>query len=149
MSNGHHLVFHFSSSSVVMPALQYADNICLVSNSKENCQAMLDVTQRWLDWALTKAKVIKCVAVAITGQTGKVYDPKLKMGGESLPCLADKAVKFLGLPITRFDSEEITSSLVSKLDSYLTKVHKAALTRQQKLCIYKEPHLRLCATPST
>ena len=97
---------------------------------------MLDVTQRW---ALMKAKVTKCVAVAITGQTGKVYDPKLKMGRESLPFLADKALKFLGLPITtRFDSEEIRSSLVSKLDTYLTRVHKAALSRQQKLRIYKE-----------
>ena len=67
---------------------------------------MLDVTQRWLDWALMKAKVNECVAVAITGQTGRVYDPKLAMAGEPLPFLADKAVKFLGLPITtRFDSE--------------------------------------------
>ena len=80
----HHLGYRFSSSSVVRPALQYADDTCLVSNCEENCQAMLDVTQRWLDWALMKAKVTKCVAVAITGQTGKVYDPKLKMGRESL-----------------------------------------------------------------
>ena len=55
----------------------------------------------------------KCVAVAITGQTGRVYDPKLTMAGEPLPFLANKAVKFLGLLITtRFDSEEIKSSLI-------------------------------------
>ena len=105
---------------------------------------MLDVTQHWLDWALMKAKVNECVAVAIAGQTGRVYgywvyDPKLAMVGESLPFLADKAVKFLGLPITtRFDSEDIKSSLMSKLDTYLTRVHEAPLTRQQKLHIYKE-----------
>ena len=81
----------------------------------------------------------ECVAVAITGQTGRVYGPKLEMTGEPLPLLADKVVKFLGLPITtRFDSEEIKSSLMSKLDNYLTQVHKAPLTRQQKLHIYKE-----------
>ena len=121
-----------------MPALQYADD-CLVSNSKENCQTMLDVTQHWLDWALMKAEVNECVAVAITGQTGRVYDPKLAMAGEPLPLLADKAVKFLGLPITtRFDSKEIKSSLMSKLDNYLTRVHKAPLSRQQKLHIYNE-----------
>ena len=100
---------------------------------------MLDVTQHWLDWALMKAKVNKCAAVAIAGQTGRVYDPKLAMAGEPLPFLVDKSVKFLGLPITtRFDSEEIKSSLMSKLDSYLTRVHEAPLTRQQKLRIYKE-----------
>ena len=94
---------------------------------------MLDVTQHWLDWALMKAKVNKCVAVVITGQTGRVYDPKLAMAGELLPFLADKAVKFLGLPITtRFDSEEIKSSLMSKLDNYLTRVHEAPLTMQHK-----------------
>ena len=71
---------------------------------------MLDVTQRWLDLALMKATVNKCVAVAITGQTGRVYDP-LTMAGEPLPFLVDKAVKFLSLPITtQFDSEEIKSS---------------------------------------
>ena len=55
-SQCHHLGYHFSSSSVVMPALQYADDTCLVSNSKENCQTMLDVTQHWLDWALIKER---------------------------------------------------------------------------------------------
>ena len=100
---------------------------------------MLDVAQHWLDWALMKAKVNKCVAVAIAGQTGRVYDPKLAMAGEPLHFLVDKAVKFLGLPITiRFDSEEIKSSLMSKLDNYLIRVHEAPLTRQQKLHIYKE-----------
>ena len=79
-----------------------------------------------------KAKVNKCIAVAIAGQTGRVYDPKLAMVGEPLPFLVDKAVKFLGLPITtRFDSEEIKSSLMSKLDNYLTH-----------LCIYKETLIR-------
>ena len=91
-----------------------------------------------------------CIAIAITGQTGKVYDPKLKIGGNSLPFLADKAVKLLGLPITtRFDSEEIKSSLVSKLDTYLTQAHKVALTQQQKRRIYKEaliPHLNWLLT---
>ena len=78
-------------------------------------------------------------SLAITGQTGRVYDAKLAMTGEPLPFLADKAVKFLGLPITtRFDSEEIKSILMSKLDNYLTRVHEAPLTRQQKLRIYKE-----------
>ena len=124
---------------MVLPALQYADDTCLVSNSKENCQTMLDVAQHCLDWALMKAKVNECAAVAITGQTGRVCDPKLAMAGEPLPSLADKAVKFLGLPITtRFDSEEIKSSLMSKLDNYLTRVHEAPLIRQQKLHIYTE-----------
>ena len=96
-SQCHHIGYRFSSSSVVIPALQYADDTCLVS------------------------------------------DPKLAMAGEPLPFLADKAVKFLGLPITtRFDSEEIKSNLMSKLERYLTRVHEAPLTRQQKLRIYKE-----------
>ena len=91
-----------------------------------------------------------CIAIAITGQTGKVFDPKLKMVENSLPFLADKAVKLLGLPITtRFGSEEIKSSLVPKLDTYLTQAHKAALTQQQKLRIHEEaliPHLNWLLT---
>ena len=73
---------------------------------------MLDVTQHWLDWAVMKAKVNECVAVVITGKTGRVYDPKLAMAGEPLPFLMDKAVKLLGLFIaTRLDSEEIKSDV--------------------------------------
>ena len=66
-SQCHHLGYHCSSSSVVMQALQYADDTCFVSNSKENFQTMLEVTQSYLDWALMKAKVNKCVAVAKAG----------------------------------------------------------------------------------
>ena len=61
---------------------------------------MLDVTQHWLDWALMKAKVNKCVAVAITGQTGRVYDPKLAMAGEPLPLSErTKLSNFLVFPL--------------------------------------------------
>ena len=37
------------------------------------CQAMLDTTQKWLNWSLLKqiAKVPKCTAMFICGQTGK------------------------------------------------------------------------------
>ena len=55
-SQCHHIGYCFSSSSVVIPALQYADDTCLVSNSKENCQTMLDVTQRWLEWIFNEGK---------------------------------------------------------------------------------------------
>ena len=132
---------------MVIPALQYADDTCLVSNSKENFQTMLDVTQCWLEWALMKAKVNKWVVVAITGQTGRVYGPKLAMAEEPLPFLADKAVKCLGFPITtRFDSEESKSNLMSKLERYLTRVHEAPLTRQQKFQVITARYVPVTAS---
>lgn len=54
----------------VQPIPQYADDTCLTASSKANCQAMLDSTQKWLDWSLLKPKVPKCTAISICSQTG-------------------------------------------------------------------------------
>ena len=59
MAECSHSGYRFSSSPHQMPILQYADDTCLTASSKANCQAMLNTTQKWLDWSLLKAKVPK------------------------------------------------------------------------------------------
>ena len=52
-----HMGYHFSTSCHQMSILHYTNDMCLTASNKEDCQAMLDTTEKWLEWSLLKAKV--------------------------------------------------------------------------------------------
>ena len=116
-----HNGYRFSSSHHQMPVLQYADDTCLTANSKANCQAMLRTTGKWLDWSLLKAKVPKCAAISICGQTGKTRNPHLVLSNAKIPYLGNKSMSFLGLPINAvLSTDGIKEQLALKLEKFLT-----------------------------
>ena len=127
------------SSHHQMPVLQYADDTCLTANSKANCQAMLRTTEKCLDWSLLKAKVLKCAAISICGQTGKTSNPHLVLSNAKIPYLGNKSMSFLGLPINAVHSTDcIKEQLALKLEKFLTVTDRSTLSRQQKLRVYKD-----------
>ena len=65
--------------STSCPYYNTPDDTCLTASCKANCQAMLNTTQKWLDWSLPKAKVLKCAAISICGQTGQCTNPHLSI----------------------------------------------------------------------
>ena len=118
----------FSTSCHQMSTLQYADDTCLTASSKEGCQAMLDATEKWLDWSLT----------SIDGQTGRTTNPGLHITQEKIPYLGSNFTSFLGLPINATLSlGSIKEQIHSKLESFLTATDQSPLSRQQKLRIYR------------
>ena len=75
------LGFTLPCSSVTINHLPYADDLCVVSSSPAGCQHLLDLVQRWLEWAQLKAKVSKCRSMVIQAYTGKRVCSKLSIGG--------------------------------------------------------------------
>ena len=133
-----HRGYRFSTSRHQMSTLQYADDTCLTASSKEDCQAMLDTTEKWLDWSLLKAKVSKCAATSIDGQTGRTTNPRLHITQEKIPYLGSNFTSFLGLPINATLSlDSIKEQIHSKLEGFLTATDHSPLSRQQKLRIYR------------
>ena len=134
----HSLGYRFSNSPREMSILQYADDTCLVANGPASCQQMLHKVERWLDWTGMEAKVPKCFSLAIAASSGKRYDPKLKMCGESIPVIANKSIKFLGCPImVPHTNSHHKKYLEEKLEQLLQRVEQVPVTGKQKLLLYK------------
>ena len=127
-----------------MPILQYADDTCLTTSSKTNCQAMFHVTQRWLDWSHLKAKVPECAAISICGQTGKSRNPNLTLSNKKIPYLENRSVSYLRLPINAFLSTDgIKEHIVQKLEKILTLIPIVKPTKaksvQDAICLHLAP----------
>ena len=87
--------FTLPSSSISVNHLLYADDACIISNSPAGCQHLLDMVQRWLEWAQLKAKVPKCRSLVIQASTGKRNTVDLSIGEQTIPPAEDNSFKFL------------------------------------------------------
>ena len=133
-----HLGYTFTQSHRSMNVLQYADDTCLIASGPVCCQHLLTKVEKWLQWSGMKAKVPKCHSLAIQASSGKRYDPKLQLNGETIPFIANKTLKFLGGPIRVLQSNKDHKQYLSnKLSQLLDKVDKTPVTRKQKLLLYK------------
>ena len=133
------LGFTLSRSSTTINHLLYADDACIISNTPAGCQHLLNMVQRWLEWALLKAKVPKCRSMVIQASSGKRVCPTLSISGERIPPAEEETFKFLGMPVRIYSSNESArSSLQSTLQQMLTAIDETPLTRQQKLRLFKQ-----------
>ena len=67
-------------------------------------------------------------------QSGKRYNPKLHLGGQDIPFIADNTIKFLGGPIR---VPRTSKYLEEKLERLLQRVEDIPVTSKQKLLLYK------------
>ena len=105
------LGYTLPSSSIRVNHLLYADDACVVSSTPAGCQRLLDLVQRWLEWAKLKAKVPKCHSMAIQASTGRRVNPGLSMVGEDIPLVENDNFKFLGMPVRFYkDNNELECS---------------------------------------
>lgn len=132
------LGYKLSNSNYHINTLQYADDTCLVANCPAACQELLNITDEWLKWADMKAKVPKCHSMSLQGSTGCAVDPKLFLSGQSLPFIANKTIKFLGLPVQIPNNlSQAKQDVKKKLSFLLQAVDICPVTRKQKLQLYK------------
>ena len=94
-----HLGYTLSQSNHTVNLLQYADDTCLVSDGPASCQELLHSVEKWLQWTCMRAKVPKCHSLGIRGSSGKPFDPRLELGGQSIPFIGESPIKFLGSTI--------------------------------------------------
>lgn len=132
------LGYKFSNSIRMLYVLQYADDTCLVTDGPASCRAMLDFTDKWLNWSLMKAKVSKCQALAIAASTGSVYDPDLSVAGGKIPFAGSRPVRFLGgtIQVPR-NYASARDAIKGKLETLLERVDAVSVTRKQKLKLYR------------
>ena len=77
------------------------------------------------------------VCLAIQASTGRPYDPRLKLNGESIPFIGKNTFSFLGAPVSVHGADKSRSNLLSKLSVLLEKVDKTLLSARQKLLLFK------------
>ena len=118
--------------------LQYADDTYIIADGTAACQHLLTMVERWLVWSGMKAKVPKCVSLALEGSTGHTFDPNLVLQGEKLPFVGNHTIKFLGLPITVPNNPNIAKAdIKTSLDCMLKAVDQCPVTQKQKLKLYR------------
>ena len=101
-----------------MNVLQYADDTCLIASGPACCQQLLMKVEKWLQWSAMKAKVLKCHTLAIQASSGKRYDPKLQLNGETIPFIANKPSSFWEIQ-SEFSSPAKTTNNTSPTSSRL------------------------------
>ena len=131
------LGYTLAASSQRSNLLQYADDTSLLSDGPSSCQTLLSTTEAWLSWSGMKANVPKCVSLAIQASTGRPYDPRLKLNGESIPFIGKNTFSFLGAPVSVHGADKSRSNLLLKLSVLLEKVDKNLLSARQKLLLFK------------
>ena len=92
------------------------------------------MVERWLQWSGMKAKVCKCHSLALQGSTGKLLDPQLAIGGETIPFIRNDSIKFLGMRIQM--PHNVTANkelLTANMNRMLIAVDQCPLTCHQKL----------------
>ena len=137
LSEHKNMGYTFTKSLHTCNHLQYADDTCLIGDGPASCQALLEKTQQWLQWAGLKAKIPKCASLAFQASTGKGYDPSLTLQGDTIPFIGESTFRFLGSPISTSDTTaEQRGALLLKLETMLKKVDETLLTSQQKLHLY-------------
>jgi len=78
-------VFPMSNMHTVVNHLLYADSTCVIGRSPADCQHLVDMVQKWLQWAHLKVKAPKSRSLSVQASTGKVMDPQLSVDGEAIP----------------------------------------------------------------
>ena len=100
------LSFSLPQSKISINHLLYADDACIISSSPAGCQHLLDMVQRWLEWAQLKAMVPKCCSLVIQASSGRRVIPTITINGDRIPTAEDGEFKFLGMPVQVCSSNE-------------------------------------------
>ena len=125
----------YTRCTTLLTSGQHADDTCLVTNSLAACQHLLNLTDRWLDWSMMRAKIPKCCTVSSTGHS---INPRLTLSGQRLPFMGDNTTKFLGLPIqVPQDQSTSRAHIKNLLHRLLALVDACSVPRRQKLKLYK------------
>lgn len=120
----------------------FADDIGLVTRLKRELQLLLDVTDRWLDWAGMKAKPVKCRAICFTrpyvdgGQLPfAARDPGVTISGVPIPPITDDdGFKLLGKTFyPSLSDEKSFAKLQAKLEERLQRLDECPLDGIKKV----------------
>ena len=133
-----HLGYTLSGSRVRTNVLLHADDTCLVADGPASCQHLLSQVEQWLQWTGMGTKVPKCLTLSIHFSTAKHFDPHLCLHDQTIPFIGERSIKFLGGPISvPSNTQQHQQQLQLKFQTLLERVDKTAVSRKQKLLLYR------------
>ena len=133
-----HFGYTLSGTNTSTNVLLYADDTCLVADGPASCQYLLSQVERWLQWTGMTAKVPKCFTLSIQASTAKRFNPHLRLHNQTIPFIGDTSIKFLGGPISvPSNTQQHRQHLQLKMQTLLERADKTAVSRKQKLLLYK------------
>lgn len=114
--------------------LAYADDLCLVSNTKEGLQDLLNVAATVADWCGLKFKPPKCATLHINCRhSRKVIPTQFNIQGGLPVILGDgEHYKHLGVP-TGFRAKQSPEDTIAQLNEDLKSIDESLLAPWQKI----------------
>ncbi|XP_023215158.1 uncharacterized protein LOC111617977 [Centruroides sculpturatus] len=110
--------------------IAYADDLALVSATREGLQRQLDAITEWADWAGLRFKPRKCATLSIIGaRHTSDNNTTFSLQGSHLPSLRpDETYRHLGVPTNPTDS-----SIFQKITDDITRLDHSKLAPWQKI----------------
>ena len=133
-----HLGYNLSGSNVTTNLLLYADDTCLIADGPASCQNLLLQVEKWLQWTGLSMKIPKCFYLNLQASTAKQTPIHLHLQDQVIPPVGEGPFKFLGGPVSVPSSrKQHRQQLEVKLAMLLKRVDDTAVSRKQKLLLYK------------
>ena len=122
----------------------FADDLTLVTKSREGSQLLLDLLYGFLLWSTMRLKVPKCMSIAFgclpehrPEKVWSSFDPELSVGGQQIPVMSPEGCKYLGRRLNPTLSESDVKKFIEKaLSEWLSLVHSTQLLGAMKCWIY-------------
>ncbi len=133
MSLGHGYQLNSGAS---ISCLAYADDLCLISETKEGLQSQLDELLTFTSWAGLNFNVEKCGCLSIINNSsrGCYIDPfSPNLLGDPIPALKwEDSYKYLGVKVSRVRSGQV-DALMDDVLSVVDRILASKLTNWQKV----------------
>ncbi|XP_023219819.1 uncharacterized protein LOC111621802 [Centruroides sculpturatus] len=113
--------------------IAYADDLALISATREGLQQQLDAITEWADWAGLHFKPRKCATLSVIGPRHTTENITFSIQGSTLPSLSpDDTYKHLGVP-TGFSTHPTDPDIFNKISEDIPRLDRAKLAPWQKI----------------
>ena len=119
------------------PVLAHADDLVLVSRTRQGLQELLNVLSKAADVLSLLFRPEKCASISLTcakREISRVSNYVFQVQGHDVPCLAkEESYRYLGVPIGLIYDADDMNSITERLIKDLEKLRDSLLTPWQKL----------------
>ena len=129
----------FSRAMTPRHWFQFADDSAIVTATEKDSQNLLNVFNKWCEWAHFTLRIDKCCTFGIkkNGQKSNQFKPYLRINGLMIPCVEmGDSFRYLG-KFFSFDMspDKIKEELVLKVTTLMDKIDRIPLHPHKKLRI--------------
>ncbi|XP_023219816.1 uncharacterized protein LOC111621798 [Centruroides sculpturatus] len=113
--------------------IAYADDLALISHTKEGLQQQLDAISEWANWAGMRFKPSKCATLSVIGTQRTAKNTIFNLQDSQLPSLnPDDTYRHLGVP-TGFATHPTDLRIYDKITNDISQLDRSKLAPWQKI----------------